>query len=57
MSIPRRSVSGACINNHSEPAGRPVIERWLEAEPELRLQLVRQDGDRLVKVPRGDRLV
>jgi hypothetical protein len=32
-------------------ARRLVIERWLEAEPELRLQLVRQDGDRLVSVP------
>jgi hypothetical protein len=35
-------------------ARRLVIERRLEAEPELRLPLVWQDGDRLVKVPRSD---
>jgi hypothetical protein len=31
-------------------ARRLVAERWLRTEPELRLQIVRLDGDRLTRV-------
>jgi len=34
-------------DNH---ARRQVAERWLWTEPELRLQIVRLDGDRLLRV-------
>jgi hypothetical protein len=33
-----------------DQARRLVAERWLRTEPELRLQIVRLDGDRLVRV-------
>ena len=33
--------------NHDDEARRLVAERWLRQEPELRLQIVRVDGDRL----------
>jgi hypothetical protein len=33
-----------------DEARRLVTERWLADEPELRLQIMRADGDRLVRV-------
>jgi hypothetical protein len=34
-----------------DAARRVLQERWLAAEPELRLQLVRVNGDRLTRLP------
>ena len=34
-----------------DAARRVPQERWLAAEPELRLQLVRVNGDRLTRLP------
>jgi len=35
---------------NDDEARRLATERWLQTEPELRLQIVRVDGDRLVTV-------
>jgi hypothetical protein len=33
-----------------DAARRLVAEKWLREEPELRLQIVRVDGDRLLRI-------
>jgi len=35
---------------NDDEARRLATERWLQTEPELRLQIVRVEGDRLVRV-------